>query len=393
MDQASEPLSGFKDGWNVDMNEYEPEPEFDTLIVGAGAAGVGAAVALLHAGVGNFGIVERQSVGASFNSWPAETRFITPSFPTNSVGMVDINSVVPGASPGYSMKLEHPTGQEYAEHLRDVALHYDLPINENTEVDEVVKTDEGFLVKTSRGALKTKHLIWAAGEFQYPKTDGFTGSTLCQHTATIPNYRDLDGDEFIIIGGCESGVDAAYHLALQNKRVKLFDIDSPWEMDVSEPSITLSPFSFERMRHPQFIENVELHGNCQVAAVEHLGTKYQVLTSDGECFETGQAPLLAHGFDGSHKLVSQLFEKREDGYPLLNEQDESTIAPGLFLCGPAVRHENLIFCFIYKYRQRFAVVAKTIADSLGLPAEGLEVYRSYGMYLDDLSCCGKECIC
>ena len=51
------------------------------------------------------------------------------------------------------------------------------------------------------------------------------------------------------------------------------------------------------------------------------------------------------------------------------------------------------FCFIYKYRQRFAVVAKAIADELDLPAENLEIYRMWGMYLDDLSCCGQECVC
>ena len=36
-------------------------------------------------------------------------------------------------------------------------------------------------------------------------------------------------------------------------------------------------------------------------------------------------------------------------------------------------------------------VAKAIANSLGLPAEELENYRKWGMYLDDLSCCGEEC--
>ena len=102
--------------------------------------------------------------------------------------------------------------------------------------------------------------------------------------------------------------------------------------------------------------------------------------------------LLAGGFDGSIKLVADLFEQREDGFPLLNEQDESTITPGLFLCGPAVRHDHHVFCFIYKYRQRFAVVAKAIATSLGIPAEDLETYRQWGMYLDDLSCCGEECV-
>lgn len=56
-------------------------------------------------------------------------------------------------------------------------------------------------------------------------------------------------------------------------------------------------------------------------------------------------------------------------------------------------HGDQVFCFIYKYRQRFAVVAKAIATSLGLPAEDLEEYRDWGMYLDDLTICGQDCVC
>ena len=73
--------------------------------------------------------------------------------------------------------------------------------------------------------------------------------------------------------------------------------------------------------------------------------------------------------------------------------DESTKTPGLFLVGPQVRHENLIFCFIYKYRQRFGVVANTIGKALGLDTSMLEQLRHEGLYLDDLSCCSGECEC
>ena len=104
-------------------------------------------------------------------------------------------------------------------------------------------------------------------------------------------------------------------------------------------------------------------------------------------------PYSRWGFEGSQKLVKELFDRRDDGFPLLSENDESTVVPGMFLCGPAVRHGGQIFCFIYKYRQRFAVVAKAIATALELPAEQLEMYRNWGMYLDDLSCCGEECVC
>ena len=36
---------------------YEEESEFDALVIGAGAAGVGAAIALIHAGIGNFAVL------------------------------------------------------------------------------------------------------------------------------------------------------------------------------------------------------------------------------------------------------------------------------------------------------------------------------------------------
>ncbi len=366
---------------------------YDVVVIGGGAAGVGVGIALMHAGIENFIVLDRYTVGSSFASWPAETRFITPSFPTNSIGMLDLNSIAIGVSPAFSLEVEHPTGAEYAAHLRQVAQFFGLPVREYTDVLRVTKLGDDFLIDTPEDTLRAKHVIWAAGEFQYPRLGGFAGSELCEHTATIARYENLEGDDFIIVGGYESGVDAAYHLASRDKRVRLFDKGCPWKEESSDPSVALSPYSLERMREDHFKKRVELFPNATIDSVTRVEEKYEVTVQDGRRFQSSVPPLLAGGFEGSLKLVSYLFESREDGFPLLSEQDESTIVPGLFLCGPAVRHGNHVFCFIYKYRQRFAVVAKAIANSLGLPAEELENYRNWGMYLDDLSCCGEECVC
>ena len=366
---------------------------YDAVIVGAGAAGVGAAVALRHAGIENFVVLDRHTVGASFASWPAETRFITPSYPTNSIGMLDLNSVAIGTSPAFSLEVEHPTGEEYAIYLRAVAHFFELPVRQDTDVMQIAKVGDRFRIDTADGTLQARHVIWAAGEFQYPRLNGFVGSQLCRHTATIASYGELDGDDFIVVGGYESGVDVAYHLAFRDKRVRLFDKDCPWEEESSDPSVALSPFTLERMREDWFVEQVKLFPHTPIESVTRVDAMYEVTARDGHRFETRVPPLWAGGFEGSHKLVADLFERRDDGFPLLSEHDESTIVPGVFLCGPAVRHDNSVFCFIYKYRQRFAVVAKAIATSLGLPAEELEEYRKWGMYLDDLSYCGEECVC
>lgn len=369
------------------------ENVYDVAIVGGGAAGVGVALALQQAGIQNFTILERYTVGASFALWPAETRFITPSFPTNSIGMLDLNSIAIGVSPAFSLQVEHPTGEEYALHLRAIAQYFKVPVREHANITRIAKADGLFQLETAAGTVQAKNVIWAAGEFQYPSRRSFEGSELCIHTATIPSYEALDGDDFVVIGGYESGIDAAYHLARRGKRVHVFDKDAPWRAEGSDPSTVLATYTLERTREDVFVERVSLHPNTPIASVTRTDTGYDVTTVSGHRLHTAVPPLLASGFKGSHSLVADWFERRSDGFPLLNKDDGSTLVPGMYLCGPAVRHGNIIFCFIYKYRQRFAVVAKAIATSLGLPAEELEEYRRWGMYLDDLSICGEDCVC
>tara|TARA_Y100000589_G_scaffold113633_1_gene107964 strand:+ start:7071 stop:8255 length:1185 start_codon:yes stop_codon:yes gene_type:complete len=366
---------------------------YDTVIVGAGAAGVGMGIALMHAGVENYLIIERNSVGSSFAAWPSETRFITPSFPSNSIGMLDLNSVAIGVSPAYNMRIEHPTGQDFADHLKFLADEFELPIWDQTNVIDLQNVEDEFVIETSRGTVLSKNVIWAAGEYQYPLEATFEGSEFCRHTATVEAYAGLDGDDYVIIGGYESGIDAAYHLATNGSSVRVFDGACPWGAETSDPSVALSTYSFERMESQAFSDRVALFPNTKIEAVDYDGDLYTITTNSGDTHVTKTQPLLAVGFSGGHHFVSHLFEKRDDGFPLLNEHDGSTISDGMYLCGPSVRHDGHIFCFIFKYRQRFGIVARSIAESLGLPTdEFVAAYRSWGMFLDDLSCCGQECL-
>ena len=380
-----------------ELNSKTPNDDennvYDVIIVGAGAAGIGVAISIQHVGIENYLVVDRQSVGASFAAWPSETRFITPSFPSNSIGMLDLNSIAIGVSPAFNMRIEHPTGEQYAIHLQGLAEYFELPIQEDTDITSISKIDELFHLETENGTLLANNVIWAAGEYQYPSQGGFIGGDLCMHTSTVDKYGDLEGDDFLIIGGYESGVDAAYHLARNDKNVRVFDVNCPWGSESSDPSIALSTFSFERILDEKFVSNVELFAQTRIHSVTFADGTYEVTTEDGQTFQSKTRPILANGFDGSHKFVSHMFEQRDDGFPSLTEQDESTKVPGMFLCGPSVRHDGHIFCFIFKYRQRFAIVTQAIASSMDIPTEDfVTAYKEWGMYLDDLSCCGQECL-
>ena len=142
--------------------------------------------------------------------------------------------------------------------------------SENTDVEKIEKDGDLFHLKTEKGTLVAKNVIWAAGEYQYPSQGKFVGSELCRHTASVEKYGDLKGDDFLIIGGYESGIDAAYHLARNGKSVSVFDLNCPWGEESSDPSIALSTFTFERIRDEKFVNNVELFGETLVLSLIHI---------------------------------------------------------------------------------------------------------------------------
>ncbi len=368
---------------------------FDIVIVGAGAAGLGLGVTLRDLGIENFVILDRSAVGASFLRWPRQMRFITPSFNSTQFGALDLNAVCLHTSPAYSIGVEHPTGEEYAGYLRGVAQYFDLPVETGVDVHSVTRRvrHKGFRVETSRGDVHARFVVWAGGEMQYPRTNGLLGAEHCLHNSRVISWDDLGGDERCIIGGSESGVDAAVALAAAGRRAVVFDREEPWKRSSSDPSELLSPFTQARLNAAVDSGRVTLRGGCTVVGVRRKGNGYQLALEDGDVVDCAEQPILASGFVGSASLVRSLFEWRDDGFPLLTENDESTVTQGLFLVGPQVRHGDIIFCFIYKFRQRFAVVANRIARRLRVSVKPLEEYRRYGMYLDDLSCCSDECAC
>ncbi len=368
--------------------------ETDIVIVGAGAAGIGMGVLLKKMGL-DFVILEKDCVGSSFLKWPSEMRFISPSFTGNSFGSPDLNSIVPDTSPAYFLDTEHPTGKEYAHYLEQLSESYKLPIIKGTSIKKVQRVDGKYVLSSNRGDLSVKHLIWAAGEFQYPNQNTFPGSELCRHTSTVSSWADIEGDEVCIIGGYESGMDAASQVASLGKTAHVIDSGDPLNDDRSDSSYSLSPYTKDRV--DLYGEEISLTSNTRIEKVTHEDNTYVLHTDEGENIHSTTKPLLANGFKGSLSLIEDMFEW-EDDYPKLNEDDESVISPNLFLSGPQVYHSGALFCFIYKFRQRFPIIAESLAKKLGLDQDEkvlktVEDYKKKNYYLKDLTCCNDECSC
>eukprot|EP01047_Picozoa_sp_COSAG01_P027894 COSAG01_NODE_1857_length_9044_cov_24.006931_4_plen_1191_part_00 len=317
----TEPLAterGTKRKQQEPIAQARGQADFDLLIVGAGASGVGCAVQAKLFGIepSRTLILERgHCVGSSFNSWPAEMRFITPSFNQQAYGFMDLNSVAYDTSPAQLLHEQHPTGSQYAAYLAEVARLHKLPIAFCTDVTSICRTghdDDGFLpssisldglgvgrrssggfevtLKQGAGAtnklpatVRTHFIIWAAGEFQYPRTDGFPGADLCLHNSAIQSWaheRDLSPGtekERVVIGGYESGMDAAVNLAALGVRVTVVASSPFWTMRTLDPSTELAPYTAGRLK-------AALKSPCPPTLLGHCRVQRVERTQDGEGF-------------------------------------------------------------------------------------------------------------
>ncbi|KAH8077331.1 hypothetical protein JL720_10053 [Aureococcus anophagefferens] len=354
----------------------------DVVVVGAGASGVGTAVALTRA----FGLdparvrlVDRgDAVGASFRAWPAEMRFISPSFNqqgwTNSF---DLNAVAQDTSPAYALHTQ-PSGAEYARYL------------------------EALVAEAALDTIRARFVVWAAGEFQYPREGPVPGSEHCVHNSRVASWATLEGDERVVIGGYESGVDAAVNLARAGKRATVLASTATWNVQTPDPSTELAPYTARCPRRrrrglraqaqapraaPRAARRGGARGGFDVVAAwreaEAPLTAGSLRTAvaaseppgapgDELVVHTAHPPVLATGFEGSVAAAARdLFDLAdEDGGgclagALLTAEDESTKVPGVFLVGPSVVQGDLSFCFVYKFRQRFGIVADAICRGLG----------------------------
>ncbi|MEM0996065.1 MAG: NAD(P)/FAD-dependent oxidoreductase [Bacteroidota bacterium] len=368
----------------------------NVVIVGAGPAGIGVASLLKQTNI-DFLVLEKKDIGCSFVEWPKNMEMITPSFPSNAFGQMDLNSICESTSPAFSFKKEHLKGDEYADYLTSIVDYFQLPVETNTEVRKVYNQLGSWVLDTSQGLIWAKYLIWAAGEFQNPQINNIYGVENCIHSSEIAHPDQMEGDNFVVVGGYESGVQMAFDLVQSNKKVTLVNPSRIDDANTSDPSKVLSPYTlikYNKIKNsPGYTEILD-----EVTGVMKEGEVYRVRLKDGSLIETDSMPICATGFSLVDKPIEEFITYREDGFPQLKpETDEFFGCENIYLSGPSVRHDNHIFCFIYKFRQRFGIIAEDIFRKEELETEEIQKlvnrWRRNGMYMSDLSCCGEECVC
>ena len=185
-------------------------------------------------------------------------------------------------------------------------------------------------------------------------------------------------------------MDTAINLAERNKRVMIIDKENLLSSEEIDPSRTISPYTKDRLRRVNSNKTIEFLTG-RVIKVEKNQNEFVIYTKKKK-IRSKTKPILATGFIGSLALIKRLFYWKE-GKALLNSYDESTKTSGLYVTGPLLQQHDMIFCFIYKFQQRFAVIANHIGIKLSKDVSVIEEYKKEGMYLENLKNIKDKCEC
>lgn len=213
-------------------------PDFQTLIIGAGFSGIGAAIALDKAGLSDYLIVEAgDEAGGTWywNTYPGIAVDI-PSF-SYQFSFEQSPDWSRTYAPGRELKA-------YADHCVD---KYGIAsrIRFGTEVTGAHFDEDHDLwrLTTSTGELTARHLINAAGVLNVPKlpdiegVQTFTGTTL--HTARWDHGTDLSGKRVAVIGTGASAVQLIPEIAPIVEHLTVFQRTPIWcfpKFDVPLPA-------------------------------------------------------------------------------------------------------------------------------------------------------------
>jgi len=179
----------------------------DTIIVGAGPAGLAVAAALRRRNLA-FAILERNDTIAS--SWRSHYERLHLHTPKNHSALPFMT--FPRAFPRY------PSRDQVIEYLQDYARHFDLVPHLQTDVLCCTRTaDAGWEVQSSRGTYCARHLVVASGYSRvphrpsWPGLENFAGPVL--HSSGYSSGRRFRGQTVLVVGFGNSGAEIALDLA------------------------------------------------------------------------------------------------------------------------------------------------------------------------------------
>jgi len=185
----------------------------DVVIVGAGPAGLAAAIAATKAGL-SYQVIEKGALVNSLLHYPTEMVFFT------TPELMEIGGL-PFVSPN-----DKPSRMEALRYYRRATDTYDLKISFDQKVEQISRAGDAFVVNArhmhgATSSWRGRSLVLATGAYDFANVMGVPGEDLPHvshyYTAQHPFYRK----QVVIVGGKNSAAEAALDLYRAGARVTI----------------------------------------------------------------------------------------------------------------------------------------------------------------------------
>ena len=169
----------------------------DVVIVGAGPAGLAAALRLREAGR-TFRVLEQASLGGTVANYPRQKVVMTEPF----------------QFPFYGKMTKKLISKEELLSTWQRALNKgNVGIDEGVKVTGIEGSDGAFRVETSRGSIDTRKVILATGLRGTPRKLGCRGEDLPKVTYRMMDPEQYEGCDVLVVGGGDAALEATMQLA------------------------------------------------------------------------------------------------------------------------------------------------------------------------------------
>jgi putative flavoprotein involved in K+ transport len=182
----------------------------DAVVIGGGQAGLAIGYFLARQGV-DFTILEAEpELAAAWRArWDSLELFTSRRY-----------SSLPGL-PFPGEPDSYPTRDDVVAYLTDYARHFDLPVELNSRVRSLRRTDESYLVELDDRTYEADQVVVATGPFQVPSVPSIAErldpDVVQLHSTEYRRPQDLPAGPVLVVGGGNTGYQIAEELSASHE--------------------------------------------------------------------------------------------------------------------------------------------------------------------------------
>ncbi len=185
---------------HLSLKPQVPTNDFDVIIVGAGPAGLSAALSL-HAKKMRYMVLEQDSIGGTIYHYPRQKLVLTSPVELPLHGTIKASEI---------------TKEALLEIWQRIVSTHKLHILTNHKVESIERNPHGFYVKAGGKQWTSSAVLLAIGRRGSPRKLGVKGEDLPKVAYRLIETKTYEHKHILVVGGGDSAVEAAIGLASQS---------------------------------------------------------------------------------------------------------------------------------------------------------------------------------